>query len=48
MTCNRENQGCKAGYVESSFDIIIEKGGIPIETKHPFNPDFSPATSICL
>ncbi len=33
--------------VESSLDIIIDKGGVPYESKYPFNPDATPANTIC-
>lgn len=48
LSCNLESQGCKGGEIESSVDLVIEKGGVPFESKHPFIAERIPAATICL
>jgi hypothetical protein len=47
IACNPENQGCKAGEIESSIDRVIDNRGLPLEKQYPFNPDSSTASAIC-
>lgn len=45
--CNPEVQGCYMGYIESSLDLVMDKGGIPLETQYKFDPSASLPAATC-
>lgn len=33
---NSDNQGCNGGFMETAFDFIVNKGGLPTESAYPY------------